>query len=83
MSNDVVFGKTMENVRYHSDINLVATKAKRNYLVPERRYYTTKKISDNLLTIEMKRIQIIKNKPDYLGLSLLEISEIVMRFGMI
>ena len=34
--------------------------------------------SQNLLAIEMKRTQILNNKPVYLGLLILEISEIVM-----
>ena len=34
------FGKTMEDVRKHRDIKLVATKTRRNYLEPEPNYHT-------------------------------------------
>ena len=42
MMNNVVFGKAMKNVRNHREINLVTTDTKRNYLVLEPNYYTTK-----------------------------------------
>ena len=41
MSN-AVFGKTIENVRKSRDIQLVTTEARRNYLVSEPNYHTTK-----------------------------------------
>ena len=41
MSN-AVFGKTIENVRKNRDIQLVTTEARRNYLVSEPNYHTTK-----------------------------------------
>ena len=41
MSNSV-FGKTMKNVRKHRDIKLVTTDKRRNQLVSERNYHTTK-----------------------------------------
>ena len=40
--NNVVFGKTTENVTNHRDIKLVATEARSNYLVSEPNYPTTK-----------------------------------------
>ena len=40
------FGKTMEDVRNHRDIKLVATKPRRNYLEPEPNYHTAKKFSE-------------------------------------
>ena len=50
-----VFGKIMENVRKHRDIKLVTTDEKRNKLVSEPNYHTTKRFSENLLAIEMKK----------------------------
>ena len=40
--NNAVFGKTIENVRKHRDIKLVATDKARNQLVSEPNYHTTK-----------------------------------------
>ena len=60
--NNAVFGKTMENVRKYRNIKLVTTEARRNDLVSEPNYYTTKCCSENLLAIEMKRTQILMNK---------------------
>ena len=53
--NNAVFGKTMENVRKHRDIKLVTTERRRNYLVSEPNYHTTKFFTQSLLAIEMKK----------------------------
>ena len=76
--NNSGFGKTMENVRKHRDIKIVATDEKRNKLVSEPNYHTTKRFSENLLAIEMKKTKINMNKPVYLGMSILDISKMLM-----
>ena len=76
--NNSVFGKTMENVRKHRDIKLVIADRKRNQLVSEPNYHATKWFSENLLAIEMKKTKVKMNKLVYLGLSILEISKILM-----
>ena len=50
--NNAVFGKTMGNVRKHRDI-LVTIDKRRNRLVSETNYDTTKWFSENLLAIEI------------------------------
>ena len=78
LMNNAVFGKTMENVSKHRDIKLVTTDKRRNQLVSEPNYYTTKWFSEKLLVIEMKKTKVNMNKPIYLGLSILEISKTLM-----
>ena len=76
--NKAVFGRTMENERKHRNVKLVTTKRRRNYLVSETNCHTTKFYAENLLAIEVKKMQILMNKPVYLGLSILELSKILM-----
>ena len=76
--NDAVFGKAMENVRKHRDIKLITAERRRNYLVSEANYHTTKFFTELLLTTEMKKAEILMNKPVYLGLSILDSSKILM-----
>ena len=77
LMNNAVFGKTMENVRKHRDIKLVATDKKISKLVSEPNYHTMNYVSKNLSIIEMRRTKVKMNKPIYLGLSILEISKIL------
>ena len=78
LMNNSVFGKTMENTRKHRDIKLVTTDKKRSKLVSEPNYHTINLISEDLSIIEMKKTKGKMNKPIYLGLSILEISKILM-----
>ena len=78
LMNNSLFGKTMENVRKHKDIKLVTTDKRRNQLVSEPNYHTTKWFSENILATEMKKTKVGMNKPVYLGLSTLEISKTLM-----
>ena len=48
LMDNAIFGKTMENVRKHRDIKLVTTDKRRNQLVSEPNYHTTKWFSENL-----------------------------------
>ena len=53
-------------------------------MVSERNFHTIKLFLEDLLVIETKKVQIFRNKSFYSGLSILEISKIVMHeFGMI
>ena len=76
--NNSVFGKTIENVRNHRDIKLVTTNERWNKLVSEPNYHTSKKFSENLLAIEMKKTKVKMNKPVYLGQPILDISKTLM-----
>ena len=78
LMNNSVFGKTMENIRKHRDIKLVTTDRKRSKLVSKPNYHTINLISEDLSIIEMKKTKVKMNKPIYLGLSILEISKILM-----
>ena len=78
LMNNAVSGKTMENVRKHRYIKLVTTDKKRSKLVSEPNYHTMNYISEDLSIIEMKRTKVKMNKPIYSGLSILEISKILM-----
>ena len=64
-------------MRKHRDIKLVTTDEKINKLVSEPNYHTTKRFSENLLAIEMKK-NVKMNKPVYLGISILDISKTLM-----
>ena len=68
LMNNSVFRKTMENARKHRDIKLVTADEKRNKLVSEPNCNTTKRFSENLLAIEMKKTKVKMNKPVYLGM---------------
>ena len=78
LMNNSVLGKTMKNIRKHRDIKLVTTDKKRSKLVSEPNYHTINLISEDLSIIEMKKTKVKMNKPIYLDLSTLEISQTLM-----
>ena len=79
LMNNSVFGKMMENVRKHK--NVITTKEKSIKLVSEPNYYMSKRFSENLLAIEMKKTKVKMNKPEYLDMSILYISKTLRFLG--
>ena len=62
--NNAFFWITMENVRKRRDVKFVTTE-RRNYLVSEPNFHTTKFFTEHPLAIEPKKPQILMNKPAY------------------
>ena len=78
LMNNSVFGETMENIRKHRDIKFVTPNKRRSKLVSEPSYHTINYISEDLSIFAMNKTKVKMNKPIYLGLSILEISKILM-----
>ena len=76
--NSAGFQKTIENVRKDRDVKLGTAVRRKTYFVSEPNYHTTKFFTDNLSAIEMKKMEILMNKPVHLGSSVLELSKTVM-----
>ena len=70
----------MKNLRKHRDIELVTTERRRNCLVSEPNYYTEYffTVHRTSFSKKNKKTQILMNKPVYLGLSILELSKILI-----
>ena len=75
---NAVFGKTMENVRKHRDIKLVTTERRKNYYVVRTKLWYFKVFHRKLITNRHEKTEIFINKPVYLGLSILELSKILI-----
>ena len=76
--NNALIGKTLKNVRKLRNIKLVTTERGRNYLVSEPNHHATKFFTESFLPMKMRKTQILKNKPVYLGLSILDLSKTLM-----
>ena len=76
--NNAVFGKNMENAREQRDIKLATTERRRNCLVSETNYDITRFCKENLLVIEMNKVQVLLNKTVCLGRSMLKLSKTLM-----
>ena len=73
----------MGNIRKYRDIKLVTRERRKNYLVSEPNYHSTKFFTENLLATAfsrnlLKKAQMLMNKPVYLGISVLDLSKIVI-----
>ena len=55
--NNAVFQKTTENVWKYKGIKLITTEIRRDYLVSEPNYHTTKFFTEKVLAKEMKKKQ--------------------------
>ena len=77
--NNAVFAETMENVRKHRDIKLVTTERTRKYLVSEPNYRTYHEtFHGKFICNRNEKIEILMNKLVYLGLSILELSTLLI-----
>ena len=70
LMNNSIFGKTMENVRNHQDVKLITTDKRRNQLVSEPNYHTTKWFLEHLLANKLKKTKTKMTKPVYLRFSI-------------
>ena len=59
--NNVVFGKRMKNVRKDRDIKLVTSDKQLSISVSEPNYHTSKHISDDLIIMQMKKVEVEVN----------------------
>ena len=78
LMNNSVFGKTMENIRKHRDIQLVNNKEAYLKAVMKPNFKSGTLFGPNLMGCEMGKIKVVMNKPVYLGQAILNLSKIVM-----
>ena len=76
--NNVVFGKTMENIRKHRNIKLITNQEAYLKVVMKPNFKSGILFGKNLMGCEMGKIKVVMSKPVYLGQAIIDISKIIM-----
>ncbi|KYN22663.1 hypothetical protein ALC57_04933 [Trachymyrmex cornetzi] len=81
LMNNAVFGKTMENVRNHVDVKLL-TKWDGRYgaeaMIAKPNFYSRSVFAENLIAVELRKLEVKFNKPIYVGMCILDISKVCL-----
>ena len=78
LMNNSVFGKTMENIRNHIDVELVKTKERAQNFVNIPNFSSFRIFNENLIAVHKKRVKIRFDKPVYAGQAILDLSKTLM-----
>ncbi|XP_057308026.1 uncharacterized protein LOC130645918 [Hydractinia symbiolongicarpus] len=78
LMNLSVFGKTMENLRNHHNIQLVTNEEKYTKLVMKPNFKGENYFSSHLMGVEIGKAEVSMNKPVYIGQAILDKSKVVM-----
>ncbi|XP_067216675.1 uncharacterized protein [Linepithema humile] len=78
LMNNAVFGKTMGNVRNHTDVRLV-TQWEGRYgaeaMIAKPNFHSRSVFSENLIAVELRKLEVKFDKPIYVGMCILDISK--------
>ncbi|KYM97826.1 hypothetical protein ALC62_11480 [Cyphomyrmex costatus] len=80
LMNNAVFGKTMENVRDYKDVRLITHWDGRyglEAMIAKPNFCSRSIFSENLVAVELRKLEVKLNKPIYVGMCILEISRFV------
>jgi len=76
--NNAVFGKTMENVRNHIDVKLIIKWYGTKAMIAKSNIYSRSVFAENLIAVEMHKLEIKFDKPIYVGMCILDILETLL-----
>ncbi|XP_018406268.1 PREDICTED: uncharacterized protein LOC108782483 [Cyphomyrmex costatus] len=78
LMNNAVFGKTMENVRERVDVKLETTWEGRygaEALIAKPNFHSRSVFAENLIAVELRKLEMKFGKPIYVGMYILDISK--------
>ena len=78
LMNNSVFGKTMENMRKRVHVELVNTPKRLRKLCAKPNFQNFKIFNEDLVAVNLKKVNIVLNRPIYAGFSILDISKTFM-----
>ena len=78
LMNNSVFGKTMENLRKRTNIELVTNEKRLNKLSAKPTYVSSKIFNENLVGVHTKKERLLLDKPSYVGMCILDLSKTFM-----
>ena len=78
LMNNLVFGKTMKNIRNRVDIHLVTNEKQTSKFISKPNYQHRTIFCDNLAAIHMKKTHLVFTTPLYLGMCILDLSKTLM-----
>ena len=78
LMNNAVYGKTCENQRKRTDIDVVNDRVKAAKLVDKPHCLDARIFNEKLVGIEMQKVKMLLSKPSYVGFVVLELSKLLM-----